>query len=87
MEAREEKKELQPEKTMRWPSAWQELRDRYAVYLRLEKSYTQNTIEAYLRDADKLLDYTSLLGVHTKDMTMDQLHDFSAALYDFSRRR
>lgn len=82
MEAREEKKELQPEKTMRWPSAWQELRDRYAVYLRLEKSYTQNTVEAYLRDADKLLDYTSLLGVHPKDMTMDQLHDFSAALYE-----
>lgn len=58
------------------------LRHNYAVYLKLEKSFSPNTLDAYMRDVDKFLSYTSSLGIRPQDATLQQLHDFAAALHD-----
>lgn len=55
---------------------------KYKQYLRLERSFSANTIDAYLTDLDKLLSYLLLEGVRVKDVTLDVLHGFAAGLHD-----
>ncbi len=55
---------------------------RYVQYLKLEKSYSPNTCDAYLRDLQKYLDYLSGEGVDVLEVRLDDLHGFSAALID-----
>lgn len=56
--------------------------NRYKQYLRLEKSLSNNTVEAYLRDLNKLLNYLKEKDIHYKDVILDHLQNFSATLHD-----
>lgn len=54
----------------------------YRQYLLLEKSLSQNTLEAYIDDAGKLLSYLSDCDIDLNSVTLDDLHGFAAALGD-----
>lgn len=53
---------------------------RYVQYLRLERSYTDNTLDAYIKDLQKLLNYYSDTGIDFRQVTLEQLDRFSATL-------
>lgn len=55
---------------------------KYKQYLKLEKSLSDNTIDAYLTDLDKLLAYLTLEGIHILDVKTEDLEEFSAGLHD-----
>lgn len=55
---------------------------KYKQYLKLEKSFSDNTVDAYLTDLDKLLAYLTLENINILDVTLDQLEAFSAGLHD-----
>lgn len=55
---------------------------RYRQYLRLERSYTQNTLDAYERDLQKLLNYYSDMGIDFRHVTLEQLDQFAGTLFD-----
>lgn len=55
---------------------------RYFQYLRLEKSYTSNTLDAYLKDLQKLLNYFADEGVDFRKVTLEQLDHFAKALQE-----
>ena len=55
---------------------------KYRQYLKLEKSLSENTIDAYLTDLDKLLAYLTLEGIYVTDVTLQDLENFSAGLHD-----
>lgn len=48
----------------------------YHTYLRLERGYSQNTIDGYEMDLDKLLAYCKEHGVDVVKMDFEQLQDF-----------
>ena len=56
--------------------------NRYRQYLLLEKSLSPNTLEAYMDDAGKLLDYLEECGLEIETVTLDDLHGFAAAMGD-----
>ncbi|MBR4643734.1 MAG: site-specific tyrosine recombinase XerD [Bacteroidaceae bacterium] len=51
-------------------------------YLRLERSYTGNTLDAYVRDLQKLLNYYADEGIDFRHVTLEQLDHFSGVLQD-----
>lgn len=55
---------------------------RYYQYLRLERAFTENTIQAYSMDLNKLLEYYDEQGIDFRAVTLDQLHNFVAMLMD-----
>ncbi len=55
---------------------------KYKQYLKLEKSLSDNTVEAYLTDLDKLLAYLTLENINILDVRLENLEDFSAGLHD-----
>ena len=55
---------------------------KYKQYLKLEKSFSSNTIDAYLTDLDKLMAYLTLEGKDCLEVTLDDLERFSAGLHD-----
>lgn len=55
---------------------------RYYQYLRLERSFSENTLDAYKKDLDKLLRYYEEEGIDFRHVTLEQLHTFSATLMD-----
>ena len=55
---------------------------KYRQYLKLERSLSGNTIDAYLTDLDKLLAYLTLEGIGITDVTLQDLENFSAGLHD-----
>lgn len=55
---------------------------RYGQYLRLEKSFSPNTLDAYLRDLQKLINYFSSEGIDFRSVTVEQLDRFVASLLD-----
>lgn len=55
---------------------------RYYQYLKLEKSFSPNTIDAYQRDLDKFLIFIRDEGVQYDTITLDHLHQFSALMTD-----
>ena len=55
---------------------------RYFQYLRMERSYTPNTLNAYLMDLQKLLNYYADEGIDFRRVTLAQLDHFSAVLQD-----
>ncbi|MDE7388379.1 MAG: tyrosine recombinase [Muribaculaceae bacterium] len=54
----------------------------YAAYLRLERGATDNSREAYMADARRLLDYAAGIGSDAAAMSVAELQGFMAALYD-----
>lgn len=59
-----------------------DLRENYKQYLLLERSYTQNTANAYLSDIEKLFAYQQIEGINPLETTLDELENFAAGLTD-----
>ena len=55
---------------------------RYIQYLRLERSYTGNTLDAYVRDLQKLVNYLGDEGIDFRCITLEQLDQFAAQISD-----
>ena len=55
---------------------------RYTQYLRLERGFSDNTLDAYLKDLQKLLDYYAAEGIDFRSVTLEQLQTFVATLMD-----
>ena len=55
---------------------------KYQQYLRLEKSLSPNTLDAYLTDLDKLLSFLLIEGIGILDTTLKDLEHFAAGLHD-----
>lgn len=55
---------------------------RYGQYLRLEKSFSANTLDAYLSDLQKLIDFYTEQGIDFRAVTLEQLDQFAASLLD-----
>lgn len=60
----------------------QEILNKYRRYLRLEKSLSLNTIDAYMTDLDKLLRFLKAENLYMLDVTLEHLETFSAGLMD-----
>lgn len=58
------------------------LTTRYKQYLKLEKSFSTHTINAYLTDLNKLILFLEEENVCPKDVTLELLNTFSAKLRD-----
>ena len=55
---------------------------RYRRYLKLEKGYSANTLDAYMRDVDKLLRYLAVEQVNILDVKLEDLEHFAAFISD-----
>ena len=55
---------------------------RYRRYLKLEKGYSANTLDAYMRDVDKLLRYLAVEQVNVLDVKLEDLEHFAAFISD-----
>ena len=55
---------------------------RYEQYLRLEKSFSPNTLDAYMRDLQKLIDYYASEGIDFRTVSLQQLDQFAGSLLD-----
>ena len=51
-------------------------------YLKLERNYTYNTLEAYRHDLEYLIEYARQNDVALVDMKLENLENFSASLHD-----
>ena len=54
----------------------------YRRYLRLQRNMSANTIDAYMRDLEKLLHYLGSEGIEPESATLDDLRHFAAGLHD-----
>ena len=55
---------------------------RYKRFLKLERNFSQNTIDAYLNDIEKLLIYSADNGLDILTLKLDDLQHFAASLHD-----
>ena len=55
---------------------------KYKNYLLLERSLSSNSIEAYMSDLEKLLGFLVAEDIKIEDVTLDNLQQFVAQLYD-----
>src|SRR5574344_2272066 len=55
---------------------------RYKQYLTLEKALSPNTVDAYLQDLNKLIDFLNSEKISILDTTLDNLEQFVAGLHD-----
>lgn len=55
---------------------------KYQQYLRLEKSLSKNTLDAYLTDLDKLLSFLALENIEVLSVSLKDLEHFAAGLHD-----
>ena len=55
---------------------------RYKRYLKLERNFSQNTIDAYMNDVEKLLIFCNDEGLDIITLDLDDLQRFSASLHD-----
>ena len=53
---------------------------RYKRYLKLERNFSSNTIDAYMYDVEKLLIYCDDNGLDITTMTLADLQQFAAQL-------
>lgn len=58
------------------------LLNKYVTYLKIEKSLSLNTVEAYLRDLQKLMDYVAFEKLDVLHVTYEDLEHFLAQLWD-----
>lgn len=61
-----------------------DMRRRYLRYLRLERNYTTNTIEAYIHDLDLLEAFTRRNNLAMTDVKIEHLEAFAAELHDIN---
>ena len=54
----------------------------YQRYLKLQRGYSANTLEAYIRDLQKLLNYLEQEGKHVLEVELEDLQHFAAGLHD-----
>lgn len=54
----------------------------YRRYMKLQRNFTANTLDAYLHDIDKLLRYLKAENVAPETATLDNLRSFAASLHD-----
>lgn len=55
---------------------------KYLQYLKLEKSLSPNTLDAYMRDLDKLLSFLAGEKIDLLQVSLDDLERFAAGLHD-----
>lgn len=55
---------------------------RYRRYLKLEKGYSSNTLDAYMRDVDKLFRYLAVEQVDVLDVKLEDLEHFAVFISD-----
>ena len=55
---------------------------RYSQYLRLEKAFSVNTLDAYLHDLQKLIGYYDQEEIDFREVNLQQLDQFAATLVD-----
>ncbi|MEG0646163.1 MAG: site-specific tyrosine recombinase XerD [Bacteroides sp.] len=55
---------------------------KYQQYLRLEKSLSKNTLDAYLTDLDKLLSFLTLENIEVLNVCLKDLELFAAGLHE-----
>jgi len=54
----------------------------YQRYLKLQRGYSPNTLDAYVRDLQKLMDYLEGEDKHLLDVQLPDLQHFAAGLHD-----
>lgn len=54
----------------------------YQRYLKLERNFTANTVDAYMRDLQKLVDYLHAEGIDPVEVKLEDLQHFAASLHD-----
>ena len=54
----------------------------YQRYLKLQRGYSPNTLDAYVRDLQKLFDYLGQEGKHPVEVELADLQHFAAGLHD-----
>lgn len=55
---------------------------RYVQYLRLERSYSPNTLDAYCKDLQKLFNFYADNGIDFREVTLKDLDLFAGGLRD-----
>ena len=55
---------------------------RYRRYLKLEKGHSANTLDAYMRDLDKLLRYLAAEKIDVLKVKLEDLEFFAASISD-----
>ncbi|MBR2102744.1 MAG: tyrosine recombinase XerD [Prevotella sp.] len=58
------------------------LPDLFRRYLKLECNFTPNTVDAYRRDVDRLLEFLSGEGISPLEAKLENLQHFAASLHD-----
>ena len=56
--------------------------DAYRRYMKLERNFTQNTLDAYMHDIDKLLRFLASACIEPQAAKLDDLRAFAASLHD-----
>ena len=54
----------------------------YQRYLKLQRGYSANTLDAYIRDLEKLLNYLEKEDKHVVNVALEDLQHFAAGLHD-----
>ena len=60
-----------------------QLKRRYLRYLKLERNYSSNTIEAYTHDLDYLINFMQCEGLGVGDVRLEHLEAFATTIHEF----
>ncbi|MDL2223935.1 site-specific tyrosine recombinase XerD [Bacteroidales bacterium OttesenSCG-928-M06] len=56
----------------------------YHSYLLLEKSLSENSVEAYMNDLNKLINYLNCISKHPQDVVLDDLQDMLVTFHNMN---